>query len=78
MKLGSLAGILTVVFLMGVPISADAMPMAPATSPDSAVTLVAGGCGAGWHPGRHGGCRRNWDGPHRRCWWHHGRRICRW
>jgi hypothetical protein len=26
----------------------------------SLVTLIAGGCGPGWHRGPYGGCRRNW------------------
>jgi hypothetical protein len=46
----------------------------PAQSSD--VTTVAGGCGAGWHRGPWGGCRRNFS-PRWRCFWRGGRRICR-
>jgi hypothetical protein len=41
-----------------------AMPLAPvATAPTSAIILVAGGCGAGWHRGPYGGCLRNYADP---------------
>ena len=34
--------------------------------PDSSqVIKVAGGCGAGWHRGPHGGCLRNYPNPAR-------------
>jgi hypothetical protein len=42
----------------------------------SDVTTVAGGCGAGWHRGPWGGCRRNY-GPGWACIWRYGRRYCR-
>ena len=42
----------------------------------SVVTTVAGGCGAGFHRGPFGGCRRNLS-PAWRCFWRYGRRICR-
>lgn len=35
------------------------------------VTLVAFGCGRGWHPGPYGGCQRNWS-PAWPCWWVRG------
>lgn len=43
---------------------AGAMPLAPvgpAANPD--MVQVAGGCGAGWHRGPFGGCRRNFANP---------------
>ncbi|HVV61327.1 MAG TPA: hypothetical protein VHD14_06165 [Pseudolabrys sp.] len=50
-------------------------------SADSNVTLVAGGCGQGFHPGVHGGCVRNLS-PRYPCYWVRGpygrwRMICR-
>jgi hypothetical protein len=39
-----------------------AMPAGvPVSSSDT--ILIAGGCGAGWHRGPNGGCRRNWANP---------------
>jgi hypothetical protein len=41
---------------------AQAMPASKlkgASNSSGQITLVAGGCGAGWHRGPHGGCRRN-------------------
>lgn len=74
--------------------SAQAMPVGTiATGDDAALTLVAGGCGPGFHRGPWGGCRRNFGprrfyyGPRRfvgpRCVVHRGpwggvRRVCRW
>ena len=39
----------------------NAMPIAPDQAPavSGDLVLVAGGCGAGWHRGPYGGCRRN-------------------
>ena len=37
----------------------QAMPFAPAEKAPSAITLTAGGCGAGFHRGPNGGCRVN-------------------
>ncbi len=38
----------------------QAMPAAPLDQVQSGITVpVAGGCGAGWHRGPGGGCRRN-------------------
>ncbi|MGB7256468.1 MAG: hypothetical protein WBD48_00150 [Pseudolabrys sp.] len=50
-------------------------------SADSNVTLVAGGCGQGFHPGVRGGCVRNLS-PSYPCYWVRGpygrwRMICR-
>lgn len=43
---------------------AHALPLSPvAPAPDSHVIAVAGGCGAGWHRGPYGGCRRNYADP---------------
>jgi hypothetical protein len=39
-----------------------AVPVAPLTA-QSSVVHVAGGCGAGWHRGPYGGCRRNFADP---------------
>jgi hypothetical protein len=68
---------LVVAFAAGVAISvvslaAQAMPVgAPAPQTSSGdITLVAGGCGPGFHRGPYGGCRPN-GGPVlvRRCVW---------
>lgn len=78
--------------IAGVVFDAQAMPAAPiVTDQAPGVTLVAGGCGWGWHRGPWGGCRRNWGGPgygygygygYRRCWWRPTpwgpRRVCNW
>jgi hypothetical protein len=37
----------------------QAMPVAPLAAAAPAVTLVAGGCGIGFHRGPYGGCRPN-------------------
>jgi hypothetical protein len=46
------------------------------------VSLIAGGCGFGWHRGPWGGCRRNWGPVGRRCWFRPTpfgpQRVCRW
>ena len=42
---------------------ANAMPLAPLANGNSDVIAVAGGCGAGWHRGPYGGCRRNYANP---------------
>ncbi len=40
--------------------AAQAMPQAPLDKAQAGITIpVAGGCGAGWHRGPYGGCRRN-------------------
>ena len=42
--------------------SAQAMPASKlkgASNGSGQITLVAGGCGRGWHRGPNGGCRRN-------------------
>jgi hypothetical protein len=66
----------------------QAMPFAPADKTPSAITLTAGGCGAGFHRGPNGGCRVNggayahpYAHPYahaygRHCWWRHGVRVC--
>jgi hypothetical protein len=57
-RLSSLALILGVTFA-GIA-SVQAMPAAPLDQLQSGITVpVAGGCGAGWHRGPAGGCRRN-------------------
>jgi hypothetical protein len=62
-----------------------AMPTAPLSGFEPSVVLVAGGCGAGFHRGPNGGCRRNGYGAAapvyhyhggRRCWWRGGIRVC--
>jgi hypothetical protein len=71
--------------LAAVPAYAMDIPTMPGAG--SNVTLVAGGCGAGFHRGPNGGCRRNGGGAvvvapayhyhgGRRCWWRHGVRVC--
>jgi hypothetical protein len=63
--------------------AAQAMPAAPiGGDARSGVTLVAGGCGPGWHRGPYGRCRPNMaPRPVVRCWWRQTpwgpRRICR-
>ncbi len=37
----------------------QAMPIAPLSGASPDITLVAGGCGAGFHRGPYGGCVRN-------------------
>ncbi len=37
----------------------QAMTVAPLSGADPGITLVAGGCGAGFHRGPYGGCVRN-------------------
>jgi hypothetical protein len=61
----------------------QAMPFAPADQAPSAITLTAGGCGAGFHRGPNGGCRPNgapaYRHPYaygRHCWWRGGVRVC--
>lgn len=66
----------------------QAMPFAPADKAPSAITLTAGGCGAGFHRGPNGGCRPNGAPPAavyrhpyahpygRHCWWRNGVRVC--
>ena len=44
--------------------SAEAMPVAPSGAQGYGdVIAVAGGCGAGWHRGPYGGCRKNFADP---------------
>ena len=66
----------------------QAMPFAPADKAPSAITLTAGGCGAGFHRGPNGGAgqmaapmRTAYAHPYahpygRHCWWRHGVRVC--
>ncbi len=42
---------------------ASAMPLAPLAPAPADVIEVAGGCGAGWHRGPNGGCRKNYAQP---------------
>ena len=58
--IGALASISTGARALTIPHGLSAAP--------SEVTLVAGGCGRGWHRGPYGGCRRNWS-PRFECWW---------
>ena len=67
--------------LFGV-VEAQALPGSPAPASDNAmVQQVRGGCGAGWHRGPYGGCRRNTAayGPRgaNGCWFRGGVRVCR-
>jgi hypothetical protein len=45
---------------------ANAFSISPVPNQSSNVTLVAGGCGLGFHRGPYGGCRPNWIGEERR------------
>src|SRR5258705_13666801 len=49
------------ILISGIAFNAEALPAVPTGLGDgaSAVTLVAGGCGIGWHRGPGGGCRPN-------------------
>jgi hypothetical protein len=84
-RLTLIAGAMALFGLTGVPVYAMDIPAVPDTG--SSVTLVAGGCGAGFHRGPNGGCRRNGGGavvvapgyhhPYgRHCWWRGGVRVC--
>ncbi len=68
-------------------VPAGAMPFPSlADQAPSAITLTAGGCGAGFHRGPNGGCRPNGGGAYahpyghpyagRHCWWRGGVRVC--
>jgi hypothetical protein len=68
-------------------VPAGAMPFPSlADQTPSAITLTAGGCGAGFHRGPNGGCRPNGGGVYarpyghpyagRHCWWRGGVRVC--
>jgi hypothetical protein len=68
-------------------VPAGAMPFPSlADQAPSAITLTAGGCGAGFHRGPNGGCRPNGGGVYahpyahpfagRHCWWRGGVRVC--
>jgi hypothetical protein len=84
MQKALIAGALALFGLAAAPVCA--MEVAPLSGVGSNITLVAGGCGAGFHRGPNGGCRRNGGavvvapGYHyhggRRCWWRHGVRVC--
>ena len=50
----------SVIVLLGLAAApAQAMPIAPLSGASPDITLVAGGCGAGFHRGPYGGCVRN-------------------
>jgi len=73
------AGALGLFALAAVPV--QAMTIAPLSGAAPEITLVAGGCGAGFHRGPNGCCRRNGGyvaapAYHRHCWWHNGVRVC--
>jgi hypothetical protein len=76
------AGALGLFALAAIPV--QAMTFAALTGAGPEITLVAGGCGAGFHRGPNGGCRRNggYAAPAyhyhggRRCWWRNGVRVC--
>jgi hypothetical protein len=54
--------LLAIAFSLALAGAAQALPVN--TLPDSSnVIKVAGGCGAGWHRGPHGGCLRNYRRP---------------
>jgi hypothetical protein len=51
--------------LLAAPFAAQAMPLQSKPASDGPLTLVAGGCGPGFHRGPYGGCRpnRGWGPP---------------
>ncbi len=78
-----IAGAIALFGLAAVPVYAMDVP--PLSGIGSNITLVAGGCGGGFHRGPNGGCRPNggyaarpayhvYGGRH--CWWRHGVRVC--
>ncbi|MGB3584428.1 MAG: hypothetical protein WBA40_25405 [Roseiarcus sp.] len=79
------ASALALVGLATVPAGAMPFPSLADQAP-SAITLTAGGCGAGFHRGPNGGCRPNGGGAYahpyahpyagRHCWWRGGVRVC--
>ncbi len=48
--------------LAGQAVAGAMPPMQPAAT-GTAIVLVAGGCGPGWHRGPYGGCLRNFADP---------------
>ena len=54
-RAAAIAAMVTVLFAF----DADAFPISPVARQVSHVTLVAGGCGVGFHRGPYGGCRPN-------------------
>jgi hypothetical protein len=78
-RLTLIAGAMALLGLGAVPVYAMDVPALPDAG--SNVTLVAGGCGVGFHRGPHGGCRPNGGGAYhyhggRHCWWRNGVRVC--
>lgn len=57
MKMPTRIVIASVAMLAGT--AAHALPLAPLSAGDAAITLVRGGCGFGEHRGPYGGCRLN-------------------
>jgi hypothetical protein len=61
------------------PLSSSSQALSSAVSSD--VTLIAEGCGRGWHRNAAGRCVRNLSRAHGECWWVRGpagawRMIC--
>jgi hypothetical protein len=54
-----IAGVIGALATITVAFDANAFSISPAPSQNSNVTLVAGGCGLGFHRGPYGGCRPN-------------------
>jgi hypothetical protein len=56
--------LIALAFILGLSASAaQAMPLASVPTPDGMMIKVEGGCGAGFHRDRAGGCRPNGGGP---------------
>jgi len=56
--------LIALTFILGLSASgARAMPLASIPTPDGMTIKIEGGCGAGFHRDRAGGCRPNGGGP---------------
>lgn len=54
-----LSGIIAALATLMIAFDANAFSISPIPKQSSSVTLVAGGCGLGYHRGPYGGCRPN-------------------
>ena len=58
-RIHCIAGVIGALTTMIVAFDANAFSISPVPNQSYNVTLVAGGCGLGFHPGPYGGCRPN-------------------
>ncbi len=58
-KLLSILGVVGALATGSITAHAAALPISPVPDTPRAVTLIAGGCGIGYHRGPYGGCRPN-------------------